>query len=132
MNGFIPDPPNREGKKAAECNRMDFLRMEQCQWEKTVTRLGSDSPQEQSFSFIDYLSLLQKNFPEVVEKLNEKASFIHLWVEMEKNTLKKYNKNEHYEIQKVFWECFPGNFLVFQKVLFLICLKSSPSPSSTV
>ena len=89
MNGFIPDPPNREGKKAAECNRMDFHRMEQCQWENIVTRLGSDLPQEQSFFFIDYLSLLQKNFPEVVEKLNEKASFIHLWVEMEKKYVKK-------------------------------------------
>ena len=51
---------------------------------KTVTRLGSDLPQEQSFFCTDYLSLLQKNFPERVEKLNEKASFIHLWVEMER------------------------------------------------
>ena len=62
----------------------DFRRIEQCQWESTVTRFGSDLLQEQSFFFIDCFSLFQKTFPGVVEKLSEKASLIHLWVEMEK------------------------------------------------
>lgn len=40
---FYSWSPNQgRGKKATECYRKDFWKIEQCQWENTVTRFGSD------------------------------------------------------------------------------------------
>lgn len=73
MYSFVPDPSNGEGKKQLSVRGRISVKIEQCQWENTVTRFGSDLQQEQSFFFIDYFESFSKEFSWDFRKTQQKG-----------------------------------------------------------
>lgn len=84
MDNFIPDPPNREGKKAAECHGGISEGQNSVSGRAPWQFLDQIYHKSRAFSLLTVLVFFKKTFPGVVEKLSEKLPLIHLWVEMEK------------------------------------------------